>query len=476
VTKGGLKLGLNEIFAQAGSFVRSIILARLISPADFGVAATFALMFSLLQMVSNLATDTLLVQAENGDDPKFQDTVHTLQAIRGAAIALALVITGAPVARLFGVADAAWAFESLALVPLIKGFAHSDMFRFQRFSRFGPSIRVNIWATLLTTAASFPLALWLRNYAVMVWVLMIQAACTTVGSHLVSSRPYRLSPNRRYFRQMFAFGWPLLVNGLLMYLLLQGDRFVIGTAGRLFSQASYSLADLALYSLVASIVEMPAMLVANVATSLFLPALSRLSKERVRFEEEYRGCSLIVCLFAALTSGPLVFAGGWLIGLIYGPNYNSAGGVIIWLAAMQAVRITRVSPTLAAIALGDTKNLMIANLMRTPSFALMLVAAAAGGPLSWIAACGFAGELLGLSYSLWRLWRSHHLRSRLCLGPCSTVAIALTIAASANSIGLAQLGVGVALATSAGIVVVTISIMTMAYPRLRDDLHALVVW
>src|SRR5207247_896458 len=143
-----------------------------------------------------------------------------------------------------------------------------------------------------------------------------------------------------------------------------------------------------------STVQMPAMLVANVCTSLFLPTLSRVRSARARFDQDYLACSLIICLAAAVTSGPLIFAGGWLVGLIYGPDYSSAGSVIMWLAAMQAVRIIRVTPTLGAIALGDTKNPMMSNVVRTPAFVLVLLVAAAGGPLAWIAACGLAGELL----------------------------------------------------------------------------------
>src|SRR5262245_14703331 len=114
--KGGFKLGLNELSNHGGSFARSVIIARLISAEDFGIAATFALMYSFLQMVSNLATETLIIQADNGDDQAFQDSTHGLQAFRGALIAAVLLATGGWIARLFGVTKAKWAFECLALV------------------------------------------------------------------------------------------------------------------------------------------------------------------------------------------------------------------------------------------------------------------------------------------------------------------------------------------------------------------------
>ena len=474
--KGGLRLGLNEILGQAGSFARSVIIARLISTEDFGVAATLALTFSLLQMISNLATETLLVQAENGDDPIFQETAHAVQAFRGTVLAVVLLVTAGPIARLFGVLHAKWAFACLALVPLIKGLAHTDTARLQRAGRFGPFIRVNIWTTCVVTAAALPLVLWLRSYAAMVWVLLIQAACTTVASHLIAERPYRWSWNRQHVSQMFAFGWPLLINGMLMYLIFQGDRLVIGASERLFSQASYTLTDLAIYSLALSVVQMPTMLVSNVCTSLFLPALSRTRSARAQFDEDYLACSLVVCLAAALTSGPLIIAGGWLVGLIYGPNYSSAGSVIMWLAAMQAARIIRTAPTLGAIALGDTRNLMMSNVLRTPAFVVVLLIASAGGSLPWIAACGLVGEVPALGYGLWRLWSRHRIAPRLCLGPCAVVAVGLAVGAAARRLGPDALGGATALLASVALVVLVFFVMVFAYPRLRTDLQALAVW
>jgi O-antigen/teichoic acid export membrane protein len=37
--KGGLHLSTGQVISQAGSFVKSLIIARLISPADYGIAA-----------------------------------------------------------------------------------------------------------------------------------------------------------------------------------------------------------------------------------------------------------------------------------------------------------------------------------------------------------------------------------------------------------------------------------------------------
>src|SRR5579872_157767 len=88
--KSGTQLSINQAIVQACSFVRNVIVARLISPADFGIAATFVMTFSLLDMISNLSADTLLVQAKDGDEPLFQGTAHSIHLIRGLINAILL--------------------------------------------------------------------------------------------------------------------------------------------------------------------------------------------------------------------------------------------------------------------------------------------------------------------------------------------------------------------------------------------------
>jgi O-antigen/teichoic acid export membrane protein len=473
ILSSGLKLGANEGANQAGSFLRSIIIARLITPEHYGIAATFALSFAFLEMISNLASERLLVQAENADEPEFQGTAHLLQSSRGALNAVLLFLAAGPLSRLFGVPEAEWAFRCLGGVPLIRGLAHTDMFRLQRAMKFDPWIKVNLSSTLLITIGALPMAWWLRNYAVMVWVLLLQAAAWMVTSHLVAERPYRWAWRRSYANQMFVFGWPLLINGLLMYLIFQGDRLVIGASTRLFARASYTLADLAAYSLALSLSQMPQMFVANVCTSLFLPILSRVQNLRARFEQDYLACSQFVCLAAAASSLPLIVAGGWLIVLIYGNKYSASGVVIGWLAAMQALRIIRVAPTLGAMALGDTKNAMISNLARTLAFVCVLIVAAAGGPLQGVAAAGFAGELFALAVCLYGLSRNHAISARYCLEPCAVVTAGLVVAAIASRLGLGMWSAFAAIGLSAFLFGAVLTGMLIIYPELRTNLRTL---
>jgi O-antigen/teichoic acid export membrane protein len=470
ILKGGLNLSVGQIVSQACAFLRSVILARLISPANFGIAATFAMTFYLLDMISNLAADTLLIQAQEGDNPSFEDTAHLWQAARGLVNALLLFAVAGPASTMFGDSQAKWAFRVLALVPLISGFTHFDKSRVQRQMKFGPSVWVDVISSVAVTLAAVPLALWHRDYSAMLWVLVLQAAVTVVASHWVAERRYGWAWDRLYARKILAFGWPLIINGVLMFLIFQGDRFVIGVANKLFGRSVFTLADLGVYSVAFSLTMVVTNMTIKVAQSLFLPLLSQSQDVRDEFDRRYLLCSQSLAITAGVIAIPFMVAGGWLVTLVYGQKYAAAAGFVGWLGAMWALRIFRVGPTLAAMALGDTQNAMISNIARTFAFLGVLIVAATGHSLAWIAACGFGGELLALATCTWRLKREHGVPDSICYKPSAVSAAGMVAAAILAFAGIEKTGWAAAFVVAPGLTVMVGLAMLVIYPDLRSRL------
>lgn len=428
ILHGAFKLGSGQVVVQVCSFVRSVILARLISPEDFGIAATFAMTFSLLEMVSNLSVQSLLVQAPDGDAPRFQATGHLLLVFRGLLNAALLLVLALPLSSLFGVPQAWWAFCWIAAIPLLRGFSHLDLCRYQRNMRFAPQVVVDIVSSFLVTLLAWPIAARLRDYSAMLWLLLLQSAVQAIGSHIVAERRYVWTWDQDYARRFISFGWPLLVNGLLMYGILQGDRFIIGASGRLFPNSVYNLADLGIYSVAFSLTMAPSTLFTNMASALFLPVLARVQTEPEQFERRYKACVLTLALAGAMIAIPFIVVGSWIVPLIFGSKYAAAGAFIGWLGAMWGVRVFRTGPTQAALALGDSRNSMIANIARSTALIGVLVSAATGRGLTSIAVCGLLGEVLATGVCLWRLSVKHHVPMKLSLTPFSVCSIAIALA------------------------------------------------
>jgi O-antigen/teichoic acid export membrane protein len=465
VMKGGTILVFSKGFAQACSIARNIIVARLIGVQNFGIAATFSIMVSVLDMIANLSVDKMMIQAKDGNDESFQSTAHMMQALRGTLAAL-IVLSFAPlVARLFSIPEATWAFRYLALIPFLRGLVHLDQQRTQREMSYNAAAWLEIIQQLIPTLAAWPIAHLLRDYSAMLWLLVLQSAVTVLGSFLLARRSYRWRWNSELIRRFYSFGWPLILNGVLLFGIFQGDRFLIGSAKELFGSTKYSLKDLGVYSVAMSLTFTPTIALSNISISLLLPLFSGMHSNIPQFHRKYKICAEMF----GFISGPFalffILAGGPFVALFYGHAYYGAGALAGWMAAMQALRISRLTPTTAAMALGDTKNALTANVVRVVSMVATIYIVLRGSPLIWFAIVGFAGELLALAVSIWRLAVDHQIPVALAARPAIVVICCMGVAGIAT-LGLQSCSTALELSISLAIIIVFFPIMCWFFPTI----------
>ncbi|MFG0293268.1 MAG: oligosaccharide flippase family protein [Phycisphaerales bacterium JB050] len=416
--KGGLLLSGGSVLSAGCSFARNIIIARLISVEDFGIAATFAMTMSLIEMASNLALDRMLVQAPDGGAPRMLATAHAFQVFRGVVSAVILFLLAAPVAALFDIPGVVWAFQLIALVPLIKSFTHLDAACQQRDMRFGASVWLDTAPQVVVTVFAAPLALWLGDYRVMLVVVLGQVILMTLVSHWVASRPYRWAWDRQIIGRMLRFGWPLLINGFLMFAIFQGDKAIIG--------AAFTMEELGWYAAAFGLVLVPAMVASRVLQTFLLPMLSRLQDNMPAYQQRFiQSAQLCMAVGFVFGISAIIAVDDFLV-FFYGYRYSEGASVIGVLALMQAVRIARIGQSLGAMGLGDTKNPLYANAVRSIAIPLALIAVATGQGVWAVAATGLVGECLAAVCSQLLLRRRFKLPAKPLL-PLAVIAGAVLL-------------------------------------------------
>ncbi len=408
VSGGGMLMG-GQVLGQTCGFLRNVLVARLISPENFGIAATLSISMSMLEMISNLAVDRLLVQADDGDNSDFQAMAHFFQVIRGTCLALALFALAWPFALLFELPEAVWAFQCVAVIPFIRGFVHLDPKRLQRGFGFGADVITDLIPQFVLVLLAWPFAWWFRDYAAMVWLLIVQATVMVAVSHLVAKRRYAWTWNRAYFDRMCAYGWPLLLNGLLLFLILQGDRLIVGTA--------YDMVNLGVYSAAFSITFIPSTMIAKVASALLLPLLSKEQGNSPKFVEYYTLSICVLCLVGVVVSSGFILIGQRVVMLTFGAKYAAVETYIGWMAIMQMLRVLRVGPTIAAMAWGDTRTPLMSNIGRASVFPIAVWIGLSGKPIVWIVVIGCLGEFIAYLMMLYALKRSRGLGVGYSLKP-----------------------------------------------------------
>lgn len=405
---GAAVLASGKMIVQASGLVRTVIVASIIGTANMGIAATFILTIGFLEAISAVSGDKLLIQDREGDTERMQGSVQAVQAIRAVLISIAIFLAADPVARLFGAPQAVDMYRLLALVPLIRGIQHLDQKRRQREMRYLHDTIVTTVPAVLMLIAAYPVSVWLGDYRAVMALLLFGACAQTLGSHLMAERRFAFAWDRDHVYRVFMFGWPLTVNGLLLFVILQGDSFLIGSGQRLFGSA-YTHDDLGIYAIAVTLAMAPTGAVASISTALMLSLLSRAQDNAPMFERRYRLCIAGLTVASSAIAPLLIVAGPALVRITprFGDQYAPIVQVLGILAAMQAFKMIRVAPTLAAMSRGDTKTLMATNLIRVASFAGALAAVMNSAPLAWIALSALAGEVMALAYAFIRLRRVH---------------------------------------------------------------------
>lgn len=394
-------------FAAIASFVRNIIIARVISVEDFGIAMLFALTMSAIEMASNLAIDKMIIQDEDGDSECFQSSGQAFQLARGLISGLILFFSANYVAEFFKVPIATWTFQLLALYPVIKGFTHLDVARFQRKMNFLPLMWVDAIPNIVCLALTWPLTIWLKDYSVMVWLLLIQVSLYVLLTHMFAVRKFILQYDYNILKKMYAFGWPLLVNGVLMFAILQGDKAIVGSM--------YSMETLGWYSAAFSLTLAPAMLLMKVNQTILLPILSRCKSEIGVFKRRSILTLQSYVLIGTLLGFFFILFGSDLLMLFFGEKYSAAIEVVAWLGLMQGIRVIKAGPIIVALAGADTKNPMISNSVRGLAFVVAVCAAWLGCEIKLLVIIALLGEVAAFILSVLMLSKSLHLALWKCV-------------------------------------------------------------
>lgn len=462
--RGTVILTLGQVASYGLSFARNVILARLLTKADFGLAAVFGMTLSLLEIAGRMSFGQQIIQAKDGNSEPFQATSHAFQFALSLAGALLIFSLSHPVALAFKMPDAAWAFALLSVVPLARGFEHLDYCRMQRELNYLPAVLCEVVPQTVITLAAWPLTLWLGDFRVIVWLMLSKAVLGILMSHGLASQPYRWAWRRDYVRGMWAFGWPLLLNGLLMFASQQADQVVVG--------AFLSLDNLAAYALTLSLVSIPWFIFGQVGSSIMLPILSRSQDDPEQFRRHYRICAETAGVGAVVLTLPLIIGGEQIVAVIYGSKYAGTGILMALLGATSAVRFLRFVPAVAATARADTLNQLYSNIWRGISLPLTVTVAMLGGSVALIASCALLAELVATAVSVLRLRTRQGVPLRDTAGAAAYVLGFVALGLALVYSGASQWKLWIAAAGAVAALALALLAASMAFPGLARTVMA----
>jgi O-antigen/teichoic acid export membrane protein len=374
--------------AQVSALLRYVVLARLLGPEQLGLAATLVVTAALFDLIIDTGSDRFLIKDRDGDAPAAQQLVHLVMVIRGALIALGLVLAAWPASIFFKAPRLSGAIMVLALSPLILSMMHFDYRRMQRHFDYRTealTVMIGESVSVLFTATAAYLT---HDFTSVLYGLIARASVMVLVSHLRAERPYRLGFSPQHARALFRFSGPLIVNGMLLFLGSQGDRVVI--ANRL------GVRELGYYSAVLLLIYYPSAMLLRYVHAMYLPLVAAAREDPAKEEEvANRLAGETLLLSVAMVAGFVVVTPTAVV-VLFGHRYTQSMVVVALIGVLQTFRYMVVWPTTVALGRGDSRSVLAINAVRVVAYPSALVGGWLVGGLFGVIAGFIMGEAVAL--------------------------------------------------------------------------------
>lgn len=393
-----LRGGVATLGAQSFGVILSLgsiaILARLLTPADFGLVAMVTALTGILAMFKDAGLSMATVQR----DKVTHEQVSTLFWVN---VALSLLLTLA-VGALAPVV--AWFYDeprlfSIALVVaglfIFDGLTVQHQALLRRQMRFGALARIQIFSSSLALAAAIAFAHMGAGY----WALLVQLAVSQLSGTLLSWEYCRWIPGRPErgagTRSMLKFGGYLTGFSFVNYFARNADNILIGKV--------WGSSELGLYTKAYGLLLFPLQQINGPISAVAIPALSRLQNDPEGFRDFFRKVLSIISFVAFPLIAWMIVCSHDIVLLVLGPQWEGAipiFGVLAISAFFQPIgNITGV----LYIALGKTKRMFRWGVMSSSWLVLSFIVGLPYGAIGVALAYSIAIALMILPLILYAI-------------------------------------------------------------------------
>ncbi len=313
--QGGKWLSFGFVAQRLLNFVTFFILARVLSPSDYGIIAIVFLSIDLLDNVLTPGFSTALLQTDK-ETATYLSTVWTFDVVKGIAIALLLAASSGFISTFFNIPNYRTLIALSGVFIIIATTANSRQLYFFKELDFKKVFLRDFVSQIVYTICAIAWALFMTAN---VWALFVGQLGRYLTSFVMS---YILSPAMPRFdfhfsklRDLIGYGKWIYGQNILNYILISLDKILIG---RLLDSR-----QLGLYSRAR---DLPTMVSAPLSTLISKVGFSAYAKVQNELDKIRQGFlkSFDLMVFATIPfSLMILLEGGALVSVLLGPKWLS---------------------------------------------------------------------------------------------------------------------------------------------------------
>jgi O-antigen/teichoic acid export membrane protein len=329
VVRSGLWVFSLRIINRVLGLIRTIVLARLLVPEDFGLLGIAMLSIATLETFSQTGVDQALIQKRE-NVALHLDTAWTVSAIRGIVLFLVLFFSAPIVAKFFNSTEATLVIRVIAINTLLSGFKNIGVLFFQKELEFNKQFVYEFSATLVDLIIAVSLALILRNVWALVWGGLAANFVRVFLSYVLHPYRPRVTFQKEKFQTLFGFGKWVFSSSILIFLITRGDDIfvgkMLGVTALGFYQMAYMLSNL------------PATEITHVISQVTFPAYSKLQEDLPKLKDAYLKVIQLTAFLAFPLAGLIFVLASDFTQIFLGDKWISMVSTIEALALAGAAR------------------------------------------------------------------------------------------------------------------------------------------
>ena len=321
--------GALRVVIRSFGIIKTIVLARVLTPAQFGIFGIAFLILGLLEMLTETGVNVVLIQNKDKVDD-YINTGWVVSITRGIIIALSIIILTPFIAKFFSSPQSANILYLTALIPFLRGFVNPSIVKFQKNLEFNKEFKFRSVVVFFEVSMSVVFALITKSENSLVWGMVCATIIEVLLSFIVINPKPKFEFDLNKLKNMISVGKWVTGAKIFDYLFFHLDDIVVGKL-----MGAYSLG---IYQQSYRITSLPVIEVSESFQRVTFPHYSKMIEQKKSIYSIYlKTLFYTVCLIIPFALIILLFP-SQIISLVYGSNWLEAVPVIKVLAIFGVIK------------------------------------------------------------------------------------------------------------------------------------------
>ncbi len=396
VIAGGFWVFGLQFFQRGLALLRTLILARILAPEDFGLFALASLMILAFEVFTRTGFEDALIHFRDDLD-SYLHTSYWIQVLRGFLLALLCLLLAPLLGSIFHEPTVVGVARFMALTQLIRGFRSVGIVLLQRELNFKKETQFNLVFVIVSFISTIGFSLILKSVWGMVFGFFVGELAATIMSFYF--HPYRPRFEFRWqnAKSLWNYGIWLFLSGIVSYMALNLDKIFIGhlldTEALGYYYMAFFLANLATVEFT------------KVVCKISQPAYATLQNDTAKMTKAFAATMKYTFLFVAPAAIGLMIIAPKFAPLILGENWGPAGMPISLLILGGLFRSVAGLGGALFKAVGDARPILTIETLRALALFCLLYLLSSQASINTIAIASTSAAFLVFPVTLYYINR-----------------------------------------------------------------------